>query len=782
MLKNYFILAWRNLARHKTSAMINIGGLALGLTTSILVMLFLVDEFGFDRFHRNIADLYLLMKNQKVADGVWTGRTSAGPMAGALRSGLPEVVNSTREAGAWTTAHIGDKQIPLQGIYTDTGFFSMMSFPAIEGNPAQALRDAQAVILTETTAKKLFGDEKALGATFVIDDTVPVRVAAIVRDVPANSSIQFEYIRPFAPFERQNTWLKKWDDNRIQTWLQLKPGADIAAFGRKATALLQTRSNDTTVSTLAMPMSMLRLHSGFENGKQKGGKIYVVSLIALLGFFVLLIACINFMNIATARSEVRAREVGVRKVMGASRRQVMTQFFCEALTITLLSLVVGIIASQAVLPLFNRYMNTNIRFDGLDWRIWIAITGIGLLTGLIAGSYPALFLSRFRPAKVLKGAISMGKKRTLLRRALVTTQFWVAILLIIATIVVWQEIDYVERRPLGYDQENLVDVHVTPDLGAKYNLFADQLGKLRGVKSVSAGSDDLMNFGSGITGMDYPGKIPGHEISILITSVGYNWTKTAGLSMAEGRDFDPAYGADTSACLVNESMLKRLGLKEPVLGQKIGGSPIIGVVRNFVFNNPSGIIAPMAIYLYKGAPTGGHFFVRIANDDHRRQTIASIGAVVKTLDPKHGFDYSLTKEDYQHRYEEMTAYGTCATIFGGMAIFISCLGLIGLAAFVAERRSKEMSIRKVFGASIRQVLLLLSVDFLRPVIFAFLLAVPVAAWALQVWLDNIAYHVSLHWTVFALGGAIALVIALATVGLQGARTAKENPAKKLRNE
>ena len=782
MLKNYFVLAWRNLKKHKISALINIGGLALGLTTSILVMLFMVDEFSFDRFHRNIADLYLLMKNQKQADGVSTGRNSAGPMGGALRTELPEVVNSVRQAGAWTTARLGDKQEELQGIYADTGFFSLMSFPAVEGDPASALRQSEAVILTESTARKLFGNEKAMGATFVIDDTVPVRVEAIIRDVPANSSIQFQYIRPFGPFERQNTWLKKWDDNRIQTWLQLKPGADLDAFSRKATAMLQMRSNDSSVSTFAMPMALLRLHSGFDNGKQKGGKIYIVSLITLLGFFVLVIACINFMNIATARSEVRAREVGVRKVMGASRRQVMVQFFCEALMITLLSGVVGLFVSNAVLPVFNRYMDTHIRFDGFNWRIWAGMAGIGVLTGLIAGSYPALFLSRFQPAKVLKGAMTIGRNRTFLRRALVTTQFWVAILFIIGTIVTWQQIDYVENRPLGYEQANLVDVHASSALGAKYSLFADQLGKLPGVRNVTAGSDDLLNFNAGITGMDWPGKVPGHEMSILVTSVGYNWVRTTGLSLAEGRDFDPAFGTDTSACLINESTVRRLGLKEPVLGQKLGGSPIIGVVKNFVFNNPSGIIAPMAIYLYKGAPGNSHFFVRIVNDDHWRQTIASIGAVVKRLDPKHGFDYSFTKEDYQWRYEEMKNYGTIATIFGAMAIFISCLGLIGLAAFVAERRSKEMSIRKVFGASVRQVLLLLSFDFLRPVIVAFGLAVPVAAWAMQVWLNNIAWHISLHWSTFAWGGLIAFGVALATVGLQGARTATENPAETLRNE
>ena len=783
MIKSYFLLAWRNLVKHKSSSAINIGGLAIGLTTSILVVLFVVDEFGYDQFHRNIADLYLLMKNQQQADGVSTGRNSAGPMAGGLRATLPEVINAVRVAGTGTLARIADEQVPMDGVYADTGFFSMMSFPAVEGNPGIALQDPHSVILTESAVKKLFGPGKAVGKTVVVDDSVPVRVAAVIRDIPVNSTIRFEYLRPFAAFEPQNPWLKKWDDNRIETWLQLKPGADLAAFGRKATALLQTRSNDTTVSTFAMPMARLRLHSGFNNGKQTGGKIYLVALITILGFFVLVIACINFMNIATARSEMRGREVGVRKLMGASRRQVMVQFFCEALTITFLSLLVGILVSYMAVPFFNRYMNANIRFNLLNWRVWVGVVGVGLLTGLIAGSYPALFLSKFVPAKVLKGSVAVGRNRALLRRALVTSQFWVAILFTIGTIVVWQEINYIENRPLGYDQENLVDVHASADLGANYSVFVDRLSQMREVKGVSAGSDNLLNFGTGVTGMDWPGKIPGHEISILVTSVGYDWVRTTGLQLAGGRDFDRAFRTDTAACLVNESTVQRLGLKEPVLGQKLGGSPIIGVVKNFVFNNPSGIIAPMAIYLYKGAPDGNsHFFVRIANNEHWRETIAGIGAVVKKLDPKHGFDYSFTKEDYQQRFDELSSDGMVATVFGGMAIFLSCLGLVGLAGFVVERRAKEMSIRKVFGASVRHVLVLLSSDFLRPVIIAFVLAVPVAVWGIRLFLDNIAYHISLSWGVFAAAGLITLLIALITVGSQGFKTANANPAKKLRNE
>lgn len=782
MIKNYVRLAWRNLVKHRSSAVINIGGLALGLTTSILVVLFLVDQFSFDRFHRNIGSLYLLMKHQQVADGVSTGGASAGPMAGALLQALPEVQNSAREVRVGTVARVGDKQVTLDGIYTDTGFFSMMSFPAVEGDPGQALRDRGAVILTESTAKKLFGNRPALGATF-LEDTVPVRVAAIVRDVPSSSTIQFDFVRPIAVFESGNAWLKKWDDNRINTWLQLKPGADPAVVDRKATGILQARSNDTSVTTFVWPMASVRLHSHFNNnGKPSGGKIYMVELVALLGFLVLLIACINFMNMATARSEVRAREVGVRKVMGATRRQLMAQFFCEALTITFCSMVMGILISLEVLPVFNRLMETNLQFDAFDWRIWAAIMGTALLTGLMAGSYPAVFLSRFAPARVLKGEMMMGRKRTFFRRALVTTQFWITILFILSTIVVWQEIQYVKGRPIGYDQENLIDVHASADLGAKYQLFNDQVSRLPGVKSISVSSENLVNYPGAVTGMDWPGKIPGHEIPILISTVGYHWTKTAGISVVEGRDFDPSFGTDTSGCLVNESAVSRLGLKEPVIGQKLSGSPIIGVVRNFVTNNPSGDIAPLAIYLYRGAPGPGHFFVRINNSDHWRETIAAVAAVTRTLDPRHGFDFRFSKEEYQLRFEEFHHNATLATIFGALAILISCLGLLGLSAFLSERRAKEMSIRKVFGASAARVLVLLSADFLRPVIVAFVLAIPVAIWVLRAFLGGIAYHISLGWTVFAMAGLLTLVIALATVGWQAVRTAGENPARKLRSE
>jgi putative ABC transport system permease protein len=783
MLKSYFLMAWRNLLKHKASSFINIGGLAVGLTTSILVLLYLVNEFSYDRFHAHLSNLYLLEKNQQQTDGISTGSSSAGPMAGALRTGMPEVEYAAREAGTDGLIRVGDSRVEYSGIYADPDLFRMMTFTALSGDPGMVLRDPHAVVLTESMAKKLFGNENAMGKVLLVDDTVPVKVEAILRDLPICSSIRFDLALSFSAFEAKNDWLKKWDDNRIHTWLELRPSANIPAFNQKVTRLLQTRSNDTTVSQFAFPMASLRLYSGFQNGKPSGGRITVVALMATLGLFVLLIACINFMNIATARSEYRAREVGVRKVMGASRGRLMAQFLCEALTITFFALLVGLLLSQPALPLFNHYLDTNIRFNLIDWRIWIGLIGIGLFTGLIAGSYPALFLSRFRPVRVLKGEVTTGRKGVLLRRVLVTAQFWVSIFFIIGTLVIFEQIKYVHDRPIGYDQENLIDVRASAALGEKYPLFTAAMARIPGVRSVSAGTDNMLQFGSGVTGMDWPGKIPGHEISILVTGVQYNWVRTTGLQLAEGRDFDPAFGTDTSSCLINQITISRLGLKEPVIGQQLGGSKIIGVVKDFVFNNPSGIIAPMKISLATGGMgAGSHFFVRIRNDDQWRGTIASIGKAARALAPDQPFDFSFTKEDYQVRFQEFTSYGILAAIFGGMAIFISCLGLIGLSTYLAERRSKEMSIRKVFGASIRQVWTLLSRDFLRPVLIAFILVVPVALWSIRAFLGQIAYHVTLNWYTFAGAGAIALFIALLTVSYQGIRTALENPAKRLRNE
>ena len=781
MLKNYLKLAWRNLIKNKVSSVINIGGLIVGLSTSILILLMIVDEFGYDSFHYNLSTIYLLEKNQQNADGVNTGSSTAGPLAAALRSEMPETKYAARVAGfGGELTRTGDKTVYESGIYADPDLFKMMSFTVLQGDPVATLEDASSVIITASTSKKLFGDEIAIGKTIVFKNKTVFRVGAIVQDPPSNSSIRFEMVIPFQFFETGNNWLLKWDDNRINTWVQLKPGANIASLNTRLTRLLQSRTNDKTESLFVYPMKANRLYNNFSNGKASGGRIYVVVMLAVLGLFILLIACINFMNLATARSEHRAREVGVRKVLGASRKLIIFQFFSETLLMTFIALLFSVLLVVLVLPWFNQLTEKQLHFDFYNGWLWLLLIGVGLLTGLIAGSYPAVFLSRFNTVKVLKGVISTGKKGGGLRTILVTFQFVISIFLIIATIVIFAELSYVRDRPIGYEQENLIEIAATGELESNYSIFKNELVSIPEVKNISAGSENLLQFGGAVTGMDWPGKAPGQELSIIVTRVAYDWTKTAGVKIIEGRDFSPAFGTDTTACLINETAVQKMGLKTPVVGTIVGGNRVIGVFQNFVFNNPSGIIAPMAVYLQTNH--FNHVFIRIANNNQWRQTIARIEKIAKKINPGYPFEYSFTQEGYQQRFKEFAAIGKLAALFGGMAIFISCLGLFGLSAFVAEKRSKEMSIRKVLGAGIRQIWLVLSGDFLKPVIIAFLIVVPLGVWAMHVLLANIHYHVSLSWWMFALAGGIVLVIALLTVSYQGMKTAYEKPVTHLRND
>ena len=546
------------------------------------------------------------------------------------------------------------------------------------------------------------------------------------------------------------------------------------------TKLLQTNSKDATVSLFAYPFSKLRLYGSFDNGKPNGGRIYMVGLIALLGLFILVIACINFMNIATARASMRGREVGVRKVLGAARKQLVFQFLSEAVLTAIIALVVAVFIASVLLPYFNQYAEKHIRFNWSDWKLLALLAATGLFTGLVAGSYPAFFLSNFKTVKVLKGMLSRGKGGAGFRKVLVTIQFFISIFFILGTIVTYTQINYVQHRPIGYDQENLIDVEAKADFAGKFDLFKNELKKIPGVKAVSAGSDNMVQFGSGITVMDWPGKTPGEEVSFLVTNVQYDWIKTTGLHLLAGRDFSPVFGTDSAGYLINRAAVERLRLKEPVVGQQLGGKTIIGVFDNFVFNNPSGIIAPMAVGLSTGPLS--NFFVRIQNDGNWRQTIAKIGLLTKEINPNFPFEFSFTKEGYQRRFEEYASFAFMAALFGGMAIFISCLGLFGLSAFLAERRAKEMSIRKVFGAGARSIWFLLCKDFLKPVLLAFIIVVPLATWGIQQTLSRVTYHTNLSWWMFALAGVSALTVALLTVSYQGIRTALENPAVKLRNE
>ena len=779
MLKNYFKIAWRNLLKNKISSFINISGLAVGLATSIIIMLLVVNEISYDKFNTNLKDIYLLMKNQKQVDGISTGDATAGPMAASLRNEIPETKYAARVAHFdGQVMQVGDKTLYGSGIYAEPGIFNIMTFPAIEGDPVTALNSGS-IVITQETAKKFFGNEDAIGKVISINKDA-FKVAAVVHNIPSASSIKFDMVFPFSYYAKQNDWLNKWDDNRIQTWVQLRPHANLASLNSRLTKMLQVRSDDKSVSLFLYPLSRLRLHNSFTNGVPAGGNITMVYLLMALCAFVILIACINFMNIATARSEHRSREVGVRKVLGASRKIIIYQFLSEAILMTFIALVLAIVISQLVLPAFNQFTGNNLAFGFSDWSVWLLLISIGLFTGLLAGSYPAFFLSKFKTIKVLRGSAIDGKSGAGLRKVLVTVQFAISIFFIVGTIVIYKQINYVRDRPLGYDQQNMIDISATGDLGKKYDIFKNELDKIPGVVSTTAGDDNVLQFGGSVTGMDYPGKTPGQEISVIVSSVAYDWTKTVGLKMKEGRDFNPSFSTDSNACIINEATVQKMGLKEPIIGTKIGSNTIVGVFKDFVYNNPSGIIAPMVIYLKTS--NFPHVLVRVHNDNNWRKTIAQIETAAKKINPEYPFDYTFSSYAYKTRFEEWASVGTAASLFGGMTIFIACLGLFGLSSFVAERRSKEISIRKVFGAGVKSVWLLLSKDFLKPVFIAMVIVIPVSVLSAHFFLAGITYHTTLTWWMFALAVLITTLLALITVSVQGIRAALINPIKNLRME
>ncbi len=779
MYKSYFKMSWRTLIKNKVSSLINISGLTLGLTTSIIIILAVKNEFSYDQFHTNLETIHLLMKNQKTNDGISTGKASAGPMAEALRTGFPEVKYAARMTGFDEQPFLVNEKVSYEsGIYADPDFFRFMTFPSVAGDVVRSLESNTSVVITQDIAIKLFGEENPIGKTILFNKHHSLQVGAVIENIPSNSSIKFNIVIPFALFEKENDWLKKWDDNRILTWMQLQPSSDVSIFNKKATELLQQKTNDKAESLFAYPFKELYLNGNFSNGHPNGGRITAVQILIGFGGFMLLIACINFMNLSTAQSEHRAKEVGVRKVLGASRKWIILQFMNESFVLTFLSLTLAIAIVYLILPWFNSLTHSGISFDLLNRTVWIIVLSTGLITSLLAGSYPSFFLSRFLPALVLKGKVASLKGGGL-RRGLVAFQFAISIFCLISTIIMYSQFDYVRNRPLGYDQENLVDIQLDSMLRAKFDYVKTEVLNLSNVKSATGGSNNILYSGGAVTGMDWPGKKPGEDLSVVIADVEYDWSKTFDIKMAAGRDFDKAFKSDLSSCLINESAVTKMGLQNPI-GSVVGGHTVVGVFENFVYNNPFGSIAPMAVYLNKDHMN--HLYVRIQNNSEWRETLAKIEKITKSASPESPFHFTFTKEEYQHRFNEIADTSLMISIFGGMTIFISGLGLFGLSGFVAEKRSKEMSIRKVFGASVTRVLISLSQDFLRPVAYALLLVIPLTILAARSVLSNIAYRVSLSWWMFASGGFVILLIALAIVLYHGWRTALENPVVRLRNE
>lgn len=782
MLKSNLIMAWRTLLRNRVSSFINIAGLALGLAIGMLILLYTGYETSFDHFHTDLENIHQLMRNHVEGGKIVTSESVPGPMAAALKEQVPEIRYAARATfSARQIVTAGGKSLYEEGMYADPDLFRMMNFPAVSGDAVASLAGSGSAVITESAAVRLFGTADATGKLFTHNGTQAFKVGAVIRDLPPNSSLRFDLVMPMRAYEQENPdWTDSWSTNRMHTWLAFQPGVDKNTVQSKLKHFAPAQAAGSKAEFFAFPLKDKRLYAEFRNGKADGGLIQALIMLGVIGVFVLLIACVNFMNLATAQSEKRAKEVGVRKTMGASRSGIAAQFLLEALLMAFIALLLGALLAKLALPGFNRFLQKSVTFNLQNWKILLSMLILGVFTGLVAGSYPALFLSRFQPVKVLKGAVKAGRGGSWLRRGLVTFQFLIAIFLIIGTIVVIQQTKHMKQRPIGYIADNLVLVPAKGQLAEHFDIVKRDISEVPGVVAVSGGTNDLLHFGSYSTGIQWPGKTADQDFSVAVTSVQYDWVKTTGLTLAAGRDFSASFGGDSLNCLLNETAVRRMGLKEPLIGTKIGDHTLVGVVKDFVYNNPTGLPGPMIIYYNNGST--GNILVRMAGDGDWKQRMARIEAAVKKSHPAYPFEFSFVKEEYQRKFEGFRMMGQLASVFGGMAIFIACMGLFALSAFVIERRTREIGIRKVMGAGESGIWLMLSTDFMKPVLLAFLLAVPLAAWVLQQGLQQIEYRVTLSWWIFAIAGGLVIAVSLATISWQGLKAAYRNPVDSLKVE
>jgi putative ABC transport system permease protein len=792
MFGNFLKITFRKLGRNKSASAINILGLSIGMASAILILLWVQSEVSTDRFHKNTDRLYWIYNRVKSNGDVIAVNQTPELLATTLKHDYPEVEEATKFNYVTFLLTAAEKHLNVRGAFADSSCLSMFSFPLIKGNAADALSSPTGIVLTEKLAKKLFGNENAYGKIVRIDSNANFKVTGILKDLPDNTMFDFEYLLPWSFMTRLGWDDNNWTNNFTFTYVLLKPNSSQAAFDSKIKNILIDRTKGSTFESKAevftQPFGRSYLYAKSENGKLVGGRIEMVRLFSIIAAFTLLIACINFMNLSTARSEKRAKEVGIRKVSGAYRGTLIAQFIGESIVLSFIAFIIAILIVQLCLPPFNTLVGKKLFIDYGNPLYWIYAIAFILFTGFLAGSYPAIYLSSFAPVKVLKGSFKNVSAPVTPRKVLVVMQFTFAIVLIISTIIIKHQIEFAEQRDLGYNKNNLVYTFTQGDVDTHYQLIRHELIKSGAAISVTRTANPItQRWGTG-RGYEWNGATEADKgLDFVEMGSDVDFVKTMGLKLLEGRDIDVYnYPADTMSVLLNESAVKAMHLKNPV-GQIIrrSGYPgqwqVVGVVKDFILESPFETrINPTIIkgpsYFFQVV----HFKLNPANS--AATDIAEAETIFKKYNPQYPFEYVFVDESYDRKFKNVKRTGQLSFLFAGLSIFISCLGLFGLANYMAENRTKEIGVRKVLGASIGTITILLSKDFLKLVIVAFLIASPIAWYAMSSWLQNYTYRVSIGWWVFAAAGLLSGLIAVITVSYQSIKAAMANPVKSLRTE
>ncbi|QEL01204.1 FtsX-like permease family protein [Olivibacter sp. LS-1] len=786
MIKNYIKTAWRNLLRSKGFAFTNMLGLTIGITCTIFILLWVRDELNYDKFQVNYDNTYVVIANRDFNNRIFTDYNMVLPLASALEKTSPQIKHAvvTTQGYDLTMRH-GDRILQKNGMTVSEHFFDMFSWRFLQGSAVTAIQDPSAIVLTQSAATAIFGKQNPINQSLrIVEENRDLKVTAVVADPPGNSSFQFDFIRPFNyNDEYTKRMMNNWSGSSWRVYVQTVVGADIKQVDKTINTLKKTHDPGDQISTyFSFPMSKWRLYSEFKDGKNVGGMIEYVKLFSIIAVIILLIACVNFMNLSTARSEKRSKELGIRKTLGSGKMQLVLQFFSESTILVLLAFLLSIGFVFLLLPAFNTLVAKELSLEMNQPYFWLGSLVIILFTGLLAGSYPALYLSAFNPIKVLKGVFLPGKAAALPRHILVVGQFVISILLISATIIVYQQIQYVKNRNMGYKANNLLMVTGTEDTEKNFRVIKDELLASRLVESVTRSSSPITQVWWKSGAPDWNGKPANLNLVVSGIRTDVDFAKTMGINLLQGHDF-LGMPADSASVLLNRAAVEAMGLKDPIgMEMRFGDEKynVIGVTENVVMESPYQPVDPMLTF-YNPTATGV-ISLRLRDGISPQKALPFIETVFKKYNPAFPFTYQFADEEFGRKFINEELISKITNIFAGLAIFICCIGLAGLASFTVEKRFREIGIRKVLGATIKQVLFLISKQFLKLVTISFCLAVPITWWLMHQWLEKYSYRINISAWTFVAVGCLVFLLALVVVCLNALRAAITNPINSLRTE
>ncbi len=795
MFKNYVTIAWRNLIKSKVYSSINIIGLAVGMAVAMLISLWIWDELSFNKQFKNYAHIVRVYENSTHSGVTDTYNSMPIPLANEFRTKYNSDFKKVALC-SWVFDNIlsyGDKKLSLKGMFAQPDFPAMVTLNMVKGN-WHSIDDPTSIVLNQSTATALFGGADPMGKLVKIKNKATLKVTGIFEDLPHNGEFaEVTYLVPWQFYENDNAWIKndenEWDDNSFQIYAQLQDNSDVVKVDAKVKKALEGHNRNDKPQVLLHPMAKWHLYDEFKQGVNTGGSIQFVWMFGIIGLFVLLLACINFMNLSTARSEKRAKEVGIRKAVGSQRKQLVFQFLSESVLISLIAFAVSLLLAQLALTGFNKIADKQMVIMWGNGWFWLCAVSFTIFTGLISGSYPALYLSSFNSVKVLKGTFKVGKLAAIPRKVLVVLQFTVSVALIIGTVIIYQQIQYAKNRPIGFSRDGLITVDMnTPELYGHYATLRDDVIKTGAAVNMAESSSPTTGVWSNQSGYEWQGKDPNMVPTFGTIAVTHDFGKTIGWQFIDGRDFSRDFATDTAAFIINEAAVKYIGFKNPVgqiIKRQVGEHQyksyrVVGVIKNMVMESPFNPVRPTIFLMdYEWANV---ITVKLNPKLSAHDALPKIEAVFKKYNPGSPFQYRFEDDEYSKKFSNEERVSSLATFFAIFAIFISCLGLFGLASFMAEQRTKEIGVRKVLGASVLNLWSLLSKDFVVLVFLSFFIAVPVAWYGMSKWLLNYDYRTPISVWVFVATAFAALFITLATVSFQAVKAALSNPVKAIRTE